>query len=141
MEETFKTEASRIELRLLRWMSAAVAAAVIVCLIAGHGRFAAGLAIGAALGILGYIWLHGAVAAVLAAVTDGSENLATKALVFKVVVRYPLFLGALYLFYRTNWLPVWAVLAGLLVPTAGAVVECLYQLGGMIFPSRLQRGQ
>lgn len=141
MEETFKTEVSRIEVRLLRWMGAAIVAVIAGCLLTGHARFAAGFASGAALGILGYVWLHGAVAEILAAVSEGSENLATKALVFKVVIRYPLFLGALYLFYRTNWLPVWAVLAGLLVPLAGTAAECLYQLGGMLFPSRLQRGQ
>ncbi len=139
-EETLQAATSRIEARLLTWMLIVSAVVILASLGVSHLRFAAGFACGAALSILGAVWLEEAVAAALRGVADRSAKLATKELVFKVIVRYPLLLGALYLFYRTHWLPAWAVLAGLFVPLAGGVVECLYQLGGILFPSKPQRG-
>ncbi|MGH9326792.1 MAG: ATP synthase subunit I [Terriglobia bacterium] len=140
-EEIAQAETSRIEARLLKWMLAASAAVVFTVSVAGHLRLAAGFAGGAAISILGAVWLEQAVSGALRGVADNSAQFMTKELVFKLIIRYPLLLGALYLFYRTKWLPAWAVLAGLFIPLAGGVVECLYQLGGMLFPSLTRRGQ
>ena len=117
---------AQIERRLLRWMVILAVAAVAALAASTHGRFAAGAAAGAAIAITGYVWLLDAMAAVL-----NSENARiTKWLATKLILRYPILLGALYIFYRTKWLPVEAVLAGLLIPLAGAVAECIYQLAG-----------
>ena len=124
--------ASQTETRLLGWMiGIALAAGVGICL-SGHLRFAAGFATGAAIAVVGYIWLCEFTAKAL----DSRSGRLPKMLVFKLVLRYPLLFGALYLFHRTNWLPAWAVLAGLLVPLAGAVTEGFYQLHGMLYVSR-----
>ncbi|MGH9343732.1 MAG: ATP synthase subunit I [Terriglobia bacterium] len=122
----------QIERRLLRWMIALGAAATLAAVAIWRVKFAAGVATGGAIAILGYVWLLDALSAALA----GETARLTKGLAIKLVIRYPILLGALYLFYRTKWLPVEAVLAGLFVPLAGGVVECLYQAGGMAFQSR-----
>ncbi len=124
----------QIERRLLGWMIALGVAAPLAAVVIWRVKFAAGVATGAAIAILGYVWLLDALSAALA----GEKARLTKGLVIKLVIRYPILLGALYLFYRTKWLPVEAVLAGLFVPLAGGVVECLYQAGGMALQSRLR---
>ncbi|MGH9360003.1 MAG: ATP synthase subunit I [Terriglobia bacterium] len=132
-----KNEETEIERRLVRWMMILGAAAVVGAAASMHGRFATGLAAGAVIAIVGYVWLLDAMDAVL--VSDTPRI--TKKVAIKLILRYPILLGVLYLFYRTRWLPVVAVLAGLLIPLAGAVVECVYQVADMVFfarPSRLR---
>lgn len=123
---------AEIERRLLRWMMILGVAAVLGAAVFMHGRFAAGVAAGVAIAITGYIWLLDAMAAVL----NSDKARITKRLAIKLILRYPVLLGALYLFYRTKWLSVEAVLAGLLIPLAGAVAECIYQVWGMAFFAR-----
>lgn len=130
-----KTEGT--EKRLLWWMIACGLCATLVLLVMGHGGLAAGFATGAAIAILGFIWLEDVVTGAL----NIGTNRVSKKLVFKLIVRYPILLGSLYFFYQTNWLPAGAVLAGLFVPLAGAVVECVYQVGGMIHFFETRSGQ
>lgn len=134
MPETEETT-EQIERRILRWMVIVAALAPAVTGVFFRAKFAAGVAAGAAISVLGYFWLMEAMSSAL---SSGRTRI-TKGLVLKLILRYPMLLGALYLFYRTNWLPTAAVLAGLFVPLAGGVAECLYQVGGMIFPDRLRR--
>lgn len=129
MPPTTETTA-QIEARILRWMILAGIVAAAVGAFFG-GRWAAGIAAGGAVSVLGYFWVMEAVSGAL----HGQPARVTKGLVLKVILRYPILLGALYLFYRTKWLPLEAVAAGLFVPLAGGVVECLYQVRGMIFPA------
>jgi hypothetical protein len=124
----------QIEKRLLVWMIAIALAAIVGMIAAGHWRFATGFAIGAAVAILGYLWL----CEIAANALDSGGGRVPKMLVFKLIIRYPLLFGTLYLFYRTNWLSTWAVLAGLSVPVASGIVEGLYQVEGMLFHSRIQ---
>ena len=119
------------EQRLPRWMMAVAAAGTLIAFLGGHGRWAAGLALGAAIAILAYSWLHQGVLAAL----DLGQSRVPKRMVLKLAVRYPLALGVLFLFYRTGWLPFQAIVAGLLVPAAGAFIECLYQAGQGLFGS------
>jgi hypothetical protein len=46
----------------------------------------------------------------------------------KFFVRYPLAFAAVYLFYRTGWLPATAILAGLFVPVGGVLIEAVVLL-------------
>lgn len=126
MQEMVETT-GRIERRLLGWMVAVAVAAALAGAAIWGAAFAAGVAAGAVVAILGYAWLLEALSAALA----GQSARLTKGLAIKLVLRYPILLGILYLFYRTKWLPVEAVLVGLFVPLAGGVVECLYQVGGI----------
>jgi hypothetical protein len=112
----------------------ALAAGSGLCL-TGCFRLAAGFGAGAAIALLGYVWLWDLAAGAL----DSGNGRVPKWLVFKLVIRYPLLFGSLYLFYRTNWLSAWAVFAGLSIPLAGGMIEGLYQLGGMVFLSRTSR--
>jgi hypothetical protein len=137
IREIPRARITQAEVRLPRWMIVLGLLAVLASLLSGRMKFASGLAAGAFIAIVGYIWLQ---QAVLAALSAGGNQVA-KGLVFKLVIRYPLLLSVLYLFYRTKWLPVEAVLAGFFVPLAGAVVECLYQLGGVLLPSRTRSKQ
>lgn len=120
------------EIRLFMWMVAIALAAGLGISATGHLWFAAGFATGAAIALLGFVWLRDLAAGAL----DSSNGRVPKGLVLKLVIRYPLLFGTLYLFHRTNWLPTWAVLAGLSVPVAGGIVEGLYQVEEMIFSSR-----
>lgn len=133
MQEMVETT-GQIERRLLGWMIGVAAAAILAAAVIWGLVFAAGVAAGAAIAILGYAWLLDALSAALA----GAAARLTKGLAIKLVLRYPILLSALYLFYRTKWLPVEAVLVGLFVPLAGGVVECLYQVSGMAW-SRSER--
>lgn len=113
------------EARLPRWMAAAAAVVAGASLAMGHARFAGGFALGSLVSILGYSWLHQAVAQALSL----GRTRVPKGLVLKFAIRYPLLLGVVFLFYRTGWLSFDAVLAGLMVPVAGAMLECFYQVG------------
>jgi ATP synthase I subunit len=115
----------RAEARLPRWMAAAAALVAGAALAMGHARFAGGFALGSLVSILGYSWLHQAIERAL----TFNQGRLPKGLVVKFAVRYPLLLGAVFLFYRTGWLPFNAALAGLMVPVAGAMLECFYQVG------------
>ena len=123
-ETTQKTDPAQAEARLPRWMAAIAAAGALAAALAGQGRFAAGFAVGAALAILSYCWLHQAVEKLLAA---APERLPW-GVVAKFALRYPLALGAVYVFYRTGWLDHRAILAGLFVPVGGAFLEAVVQI-------------
>jgi hypothetical protein len=112
------------EARLLRWMMLCAGAVVTVMLVRGLVSSAVGFALGAALAILSYCWLHDSVSALMSA----AHARIPKTLIFKLLVRYPLAFGAVYVFYRTGWLPFTAVLAGLFVPVAGALIEAVIQV-------------
>jgi len=43
----------------------------------------------------------------------------------KFFLRYPLAFAGVYLFYKTGWLPVEAILAGLFVPVGGVLIEAM----------------
>ena len=88
-------------------------------LLFGHARFSAGFALGSALAILSYFWLHQIVEALMSA----GQTRPPKRVLAKVFVRYPLAFAAVYLFYRTGWLPATAIVAGLFVPVGGVVIE------------------
>ena len=115
---------ARGEARLPRWMTAVGAVAIITLLASGHARVAAGFALGAAVAILNYRWLHQAVATLLGA----AEPRVPRRVILKFAVRYPLAFAGVYLFYRTGWLPFGAVMAGLFVPVAAVLVEAVIQV-------------
>lgn len=123
-ETTLTTDPTRAEARLPRWMALVALAGTLVALLGGGVRHAGGFALGAALAILGYLWLHGAVESLLA---NRPQRLAWH-VVTRFWLRYPLVFVVIYLFYRTGWLPLAAVLAGLFVPVAGACVEAFIQI-------------
>jgi hypothetical protein len=121
----------RVETRLVQWMILIGSLGALGIGLAGKLRFAGGFVVGAGIAILGFIWLEAAVGRALSSAAGSGardEKTGTKGLVLKLVLRYPMLFGVVYLFYRTNWLPFWAVFAGLLVPLAGAMVESAYQL-------------
>lgn len=105
-------------------MAAFAVAGVAISLLALELRFAAGLALGAAASILAYYWLRQTVRVLL----DSGRPRVPKMVVVKYVLRYPLALGAVYLFYRTGWLPFEAVVAGLFAPVVGVVAESIVQI-------------
>lgn len=87
-------------------------------------RFGAGLALGAALAILNYFWLHQAVAALFSA----GRARVPASVIAKFALRYPLAIAGLYLLYKTGWLPFTAILAGLFVPVGGVLIEAIIQI-------------
>jgi len=106
--------------RLPRWIAGVSAAAVIGSLLAGQVRFAAGLALGCGVALVGYWWLH---RGILAAFDSGSAR-APLGVYVRLALRYPVAIGAVLLFDRTGWLPARAVMAGLFAPLAGVLIEC-----------------
>ena len=107
--------------RLPRWIVGVSAAGVLACIVGGQVRFAAGLAVGAAVALLGYWWLCRGIRAAF----DAGRDRAPKIVLVKLALRYPLAVGTVLLFNRTEWLPGRAVLVGLFAPLAGVLVESL----------------
>src|SRR5260370_21277263 len=120
MEAAQPSDLDRAEKRLPRWMAGWVLAGVMGALLAGYPRFATGFAFGAAVAILNYLWLHQAIHSLF----DAGRVRAPRTVIAKFLVRYPLALAGVYIFYRTGWLPFGAGLAGLFVPGAGVLIEC-----------------
>lgn len=115
---------AQAEARLPRWMVGLACAVTMGILLFGHARFSAGFALGSALAILNYFWLHQAVEALMSA----GQARPAKRVLAKVFVRYPLAFVAVYLFYKTGWLPAAAILAGLFVPAGGVLIEAVVLL-------------
>jgi hypothetical protein len=107
--------------RLPLWIAGVSVAGVLAFLVAGQLRFAAGLGLGAAAGLLGYWWLYRGIQAAL----DSGRAQAPLGALLRLTLRYPLMAGAVLLFSRTGWLPARAVVLGLFAPLAGVLIECL----------------
>ena len=107
-----------------RWMG--VIAFVSAVVVGGRwgGAASAAFALGAMVGILSYHWLHNGISRVLA---DPSRTV-PRSLVVKVLLRYPLVLGLVFLVFWTGWLPTLGVLAGLFVPVAGILAALIAQI-------------
>lgn len=106
-------------------MAGFAAAGMLVSLLSGHLPVAAGFGLGAAIAILGYSWLHKAVVGLM----DAGRTRPSRITLGKLLIRYPLAVLVIFVFYRENWLPFEAVLAGLFVPMAGALAESVFQIG------------
>ena len=112
-------ELVRAEARMPRWMYAIALLGALSILALGSGRAAVGFSVGSVFGILNYFWIHQAVVALMNA--EGAR--VPKSVVIKMLVRYPLCFAGMFLFYKTGWSPILAVVAGLLVPGAGVLTE------------------
>jgi hypothetical protein len=110
---------ARSEARLRRWMILIAVAGIAVLFITGRGKSGLGFIIGASFGILNYHWLHEAIEALANAGTVRPP----KRVIVKFAIRYPLVILALYLLYRTRWLPFMAIIYGLLVPAGAILIE------------------
>jgi hypothetical protein len=123
--ETIQTpELARAEARLPRWMMLCGLLALLAILWRRQFMFAIGFALGAALGILNYYWLHKAVEVLAKA----GQSRIPKLVVAKFLIRYPLAFGLVFFFFKTRWLPPMSILAGLFVPAAGVLIEAFIQL-------------
>jgi hypothetical protein len=120
------------EARLPRWMAGFAAVGTLVAFLLAGARMAGGFALGAAVAMVGYSWLHKAVVSLMNAgrVRPSAFTLG------KVLVRYPLAVAIIFVFYYENWLPFEAVLLGLFVPVAGALAESVFQIGAALRNSR-----
>jgi hypothetical protein len=110
---------AKAEARLPRWMAGCGIAAAAFILAFGQVRLAAGFALGAFLAVLGYYWLHEVIETLMSA---GQVRIPRR-VIAKLLVRYPLMFGVVFLFYKTGWLPMTAILGGLFVPAAGVTIE------------------
>jgi ATP synthase I chain len=117
-------ELQRAEGRLPRWMIGLGAAGSVATGILEGMRFGAGFALGAALAVLNYFWLHQAIEALFSA----GQSRVPGRVVAKFALRYPLAIAGLYLVYKTGWVPFIAILAGLFVPVAAVLMEAVVQL-------------
>lgn len=94
----------------------------------GGVRMAGGFGLGAVVAMVGYSWLHKAVVSLM----DAGRVRPSKATLGKLLVRYPLAVAVIFVFYREKWLPFEAVLLGLFVPIAGALAESVFQIGSAL---------
>lgn len=124
-EQLLHHETDALERRLLRWMMALTVPVTAALTVFAGVREGAGFALGAAIAMVGFHWLAGAVRAALDAASLGHA----KRIWVTFLLRYPLALGIVLLVYETHWLPLIAVLAGMFVPVGGAILESLFQLG------------
>jgi hypothetical protein len=119
-------ELARAEARMPRWMTLCGFLALVVILLCGQRRVAMGFALGAAMGILNYYWLHEAVETLV----NAGQSRIPKRVVAKFLIRYPVAFGLTLVCFKTGWLPPMAILAGLSVQVAGVLIEAIIQLGG-----------
>jgi ATP synthase I chain len=105
-------------------MLAVAVLGVIAAFVVQDWRFALGLALGAALAILNYHWLHQAIETLMRA----GQARVPRMVVAKFALRYPLAIAGLFLIYKTGGLPFTAILAGLFVPVAGVLIEGIAQI-------------
>lgn len=108
-----------------RWMVGIGVAGTLALLAGGQGRMAAAFALGAIIGLLGFMWLRQTVDALL----DATSPRVPRVVILKIALRYALMLAGILFFSRTGWLPVLPIFAGLLVPGAGVLIESLRLLG------------
>ena len=127
-----QTTLESAEARLPRWMMGFAAAGVLVALLLGGARMAVGFGLGAAVAMVGYSWLHKAVIGLV----NAGRLRPSKAMLGKLLVRYPLAIAVLFVIYRGNWLPIDAVVLGLFVPMAGALAESVFQVGSALRHSK-----
>jgi hypothetical protein len=106
--------------RLPRWIAGVSVVAVAGCIAAGQFRFAAGLGVGACVGMIGYRWLYRGIQSAF----DSGRARAPRIVLTQFALRYPLAIGAVLLFNYTGWLPARAVMAGLFAPLAGVLIQC-----------------
>jgi hypothetical protein len=110
---------ARSEARLSRWMVLIAVAGMAGLLIMGRGRAGLGFGIGAFFGVLNYHWLRQSVEAL----GNAAAVRPPRKVIVKFVVRYPVVIVALYLLYRTRWLPFMTIIYGLLVPATAILIE------------------
>jgi hypothetical protein len=132
MEKTPQAILDGVEARLPRWMVLFATIGAVAFLLARQPGMAAGFAVGAALSILGFRWLERGIAAAL----DASRTRVPRSVGIRLMLRYPILIGVIFVFYVTHWLPVEGVILGFFVPIAGAITESLSLLGRMIFDHR-----
>ena len=126
LTETIQTpDLARAEARMPFWMALCGFLALIVILMYRQFAVAIGFALGAALGILNYHWLHEAVEVLAKA----GQSRIPRLVAAKFLLRYPLAFGLVLVFFKTGWLPPMAILAGLFIPVAGILIEAIVQLG------------
>jgi hypothetical protein len=106
-------------------MAGFAVAGILAGFMLGGFRVAGGFALGAAMAIASYSWLHKAVVSLM----DAGRVRPSRLTLGKLVLRYPVAIAVVYVFYRENWLPFEAVLTGLFVPMAGALAESIFQIG------------
>jgi hypothetical protein len=119
------TDLPKIESRMLRWMMVLAVVGVTVILAKGRWQVGIDFAIGAALGVLNFHWLWQTGNVLMEAQT---AHVPFKT-AFLMVARYPAALAALAILYFSGWLPLLPVIAGLLVPGGGVLVESLFLIG------------
>jgi hypothetical protein len=122
MQAETTTDLPGIEVRMLRWMLILGLAGTVVMAAAGRFNAAMAFAVGAALGSLNFHWLWRTGNVLMAA---QAAKVPGKTLAL-LIARYPLGLAALALIYCSGWFPLLPVIAGMLVPGVGALLESLF---------------
>jgi hypothetical protein len=94
---------------------------VVVILADGRFQVALAFAIGAALGVLNFYWLWQTGLVLMEVQTARVPRMT----VLLIILRYPLAFAGLFIIYYNRWLSPLPVIAGLLVPGGGVLVESL----------------
>ena len=135
MTVTTPMDLPRIETRMLRWMIALACLGTIVLLLTWRFQIALAFAIGAALGILNFRWLWQTGRVLMEAQTARVPRMT----VFLIVLRYPSSFAGLFILFYSRWLRPLPVIAGLLVPCAGALIEAFLLVRVDLHPKQAAR--
>lgn len=114
----------QVDERLISLMALLAACGILVTAIGWPLAITVGLALGAVLGILNFMWLVGAAYSIV----NAKSPKVPLGVILKFSLRYPVIFGLVYLCYRTGWLPAGAVLTGLFVQVGGLFAEVVFQL-------------
>jgi hypothetical protein len=119
------TDLPAIESRMLRWMAALGALGTAAILATGRLQVGMAFAVGAGLGMLNFHWLWQTGKVLM----EAQAAQAPRKTVILMVARYPLALAGLAILYIGGWLHLLPLIAGLLIPGAGVLVESLFLIG------------
>ena len=117
---------------MLRWMIALTIVGIIAVLATFGIQVTLAFAIGAGLGVLNFHWLWQTGKVLMEAQTIGVP----RRTVFLIILRYPLCFAALVILFCTKWLSPLPVVAGLLVPCAGVLLESFLLVRADLHPKQ-----
>jgi hypothetical protein len=116
------TAPQAVERRLWRNLFAVIALAIIIAAFLSDLKMTLGVALGGALALLNYKWLHSSLRAILA-LRSRKPPPGTR---FKIVARWVIVAAIAWAAHETGYFNAVGIVAGLLAPAAAIMIEAAY---------------
>ena len=114
--------------RMARFLLGLAMLGVATLAVALGWRVGASFALGAAIAGVNFYWLKRTVSALAERVTQPGSSKPGRGVVVRFGLRYALVVLAVYAIFRSSWLSLYGLLAGLLLPVAAIACEAAYEM-------------